>query len=465
MLKIILKNQIQLKDPPIGLTNTLIQNLKIPNPKFIEAQKLGYSIYGVDQYINNFSFDLNNNLLIPRGYRRELLSILKDMKISYTIEDKRTKFPYINLDSSKIKYRPYQHDAVTELISHPEGILVAPAGSGKTVMGLSLIPLLGQSTLWITHTGPLLTQTLFRAKTFLPELEVGLIEEGKWKIGDILTIGMVQTLIRDPKKLIEIQNKFGLVIVDEVQHVACSTFLEIIARLNPYYLYGLTATPYRRDKLETIMFQTLGSPNTTISTEEVVREGGIIIPTVRYKTIHSKRITTNNIQMILKEDIINNTQRNRIIVSDILEEAINNNFCIVISDRRNHCEMLYDLISTGWEHTGIATGKYSKKYVQEQVDRFNKKEITVLITTSQLLGEGFDVPFINRAFITMPFRAEAKATQILGRIQRTYPGKKDAIIYDYIDVDIGVLANQFYSKYGNCRYKAYTRLGANIEPY
>ena len=464
MLEIIIKNQIQLKNSPIELINVLIQDLKVPNPKFLEAKRLGYSTYGVDQYINNFSFDLNNNLLIPRGYRRKLLSIIKDMKISYTLEDKRTLFPYIDINSTQIKYRKYQTDGVISLVSQDEGILVAPAGSGKTVMGLSTIPLLGQPTLWLTHTGPLLVQTSDRAEKFLPSIKIGTITEGKWNLENILTIGMIQTLILNPKKLALIRDKFGLVILDECQRCPAVTFREIIIHLNPYYLYGLTAIPCRRDKLETIMFQTLGPPNTTIPIEKVAEHGGIIMPTVKYRAIHSKRIDTNNIQNILKEHIVHNVSRNRIIVSDVIKEVVNNNFCIVISDRREHCEILYDLISVGWEHTGIATGKYSKKYVQEQIDRYNKKEITVLVTTFQLLGEGFDVPFINRAFIAMPFRAEGKAVQLIGRIQRSAPGKKDSILYDYVDVDVGVLANQFYSRTGDCRYRAYERLGANIEP-
>jgi len=464
-LEIVIRNKIQLRNSPLKLNEVLIQELKTPNPKFLEAQKLGYSTYGIDQYIINFSIDLHNNLLIPRGYRRRLINLLKEMSIEYTIKDERTIFPYINVDSSEIVYRPYQIEAVVKLMSENEGMLVAPAGSGKTVMGLSLIPLLGQPALWITHTGPLASQTKAMANKFLPSLNVGTIEEGKWDLGDVLTIGMVQTLIRAPKKLASIQDKFGLVIQDEVHHCPATTFSEVISQLNPYYLYGLTATPYRRDKLENIMFQTIGPLVSRIPIEKVIESGGIILPVVRYKTIHSKRIDTNKIQMILKDYIVNNLKRNRIIVSDILEEAVSNNFCIVVSDRREHCEILYNLISVGWEQTGIATGKYSKKYVQEQVDRFNKKEITVLVTTSQLLGEGVDVPFINRGFIAMPFRAETKAEQIIGRLQRTHPGKEEAVVYDYVDADIGVLANQFYSRTGDCRYRAYTRLGVTVEPY
>lgn len=463
-MEITIRNKIQLENSPPNLNETLIQELKTPNPKFLEAKRLGYSTYGVDQYINNFSIDLHNNLLIPRGYRRRLLDLLKERNIQHTIKDERTLFPYVDVGSSEIKYRTYQSGAIIKLISEDEGMLVSPAGSGKTVMGLSLIPLLGQPALWITHTGPLASQTKAMAEKFLPSLKVGTIEEGKWDLGDVLTIGMVQTLIRDPKKLISIRDKFGVVLQDEAHRVAASTFLEVISQLNPYYLYGLTATPYRRDKLENIMFQTIGPLISRIPIKEVIESGGIILPIVRYKTIHSKRIETNKIQSILKNYIVDNKERNRIIVSDILEEAVNNNFCIVVSDRREHCEILYNLISVGWEHTGIATGKYSKKYVQEQVDRFTNKEITVLVTTSQLLGEGFDVPFINRAFITMPFRAEGKAEQIVGRVQRTSPGKKEAIVYDYVDADVGVLADQFYSRTGDCRHKVYTRLGLTVEP-
>ena len=227
MINITIKNKIQIKDLPINLTNILVQGLKVPNPKFIDAQKLGYSTYNIDQYINNFSFDPNNNLLIPRGYRRELFELLKKNNAPYTTTDLRTKFSYISLDSSQIVYRPYQKEAVTELVLHDEGMLVSPAGSGKTVMGLSLIPLLGQPTLWITHTGPLLAQAKARAEEFLPGLKIGLISEGKWETGDVLTIGMVQTLIKNPEKLAEIQNKFGLVIQDECQHAPATTFSKV----------------------------------------------------------------------------------------------------------------------------------------------------------------------------------------------------------------------------------------------
>lgn len=465
-MDLILNNRIRISNPPEILKELLINRLRFINPKWSEAQEAGRSTWGINQYILNFMVLPNGDYLLPRGILYWLKNTLNELNIKFNIINEHSRFNYRIFDSSKIKYRPYQAKAVSNLISTAsEGVLVSPAGSGKTIMGLSIIPIVGQPTLWLTHTGPLAEQAKKRAQDFLPDIgNIGLIGDSKWNIGENLTIGMIQTLVRNPEKLIKIKNDFGLVIVDEAHHTSSRTFTEVVTNLNPYYLYGLTATPYRRDKLEPLMFQALGEIKTVIPIEEVAKHGGIILPKVKYRTVNSKKIDGNNIQDILKI-IIDNKARNHMIVSDVIKEAVEGHYCIVISDRREHCEVLKDLISIGWEKTGIATGKYSKKYVKEQVDAYNSGDITVLVATFALLGEGFDVPFLDRAFITMPFRAQAKAEQLIGRIQRFHEGKKDAIVFDYVDVDIGVLENQFYSKSKDCRYNTYIRLGVPVEPY
>jgi len=185
------------------------------------------------------------------------------------------------------------------------------------------------------------------------------------------------------------------------------------------------------------------------------------MPVVWKRVLHSKTVEGNDIQTILDKCIVHNQKRTSIIVDDVLREAKDGHFGIVMSDRREHCEILYKQISAGWEKTGIATGKYSKKYIQEQVAAFNEGRITTLVATSQLLSEGFDVPFLDRAFICMPFRAESKTEQLIGRIQRFFPGKTDSIVYDYDDVDIGVLHDQLVNKKQG-RMRVYKRLGIDI---
>jgi superfamily II DNA or RNA helicase len=462
-MEVIIENRIRIKNPPDILKHLLVEKLRIPNPKYAEAQASGRSIWGLDPFITNFIILPDDSIVIPRGLREWLLLKIKELNLELILIDKRTKFDHIEINSSMIKYRQYQFDAVLNMTSSSsEGILVAPAGSGKTIMGLSVVPLLGQPTLWITHTGPLADQVVERAKAFLPDIgEIGTIGAGKWDIGKVLTIGMVQTLVKDPEKLIGLRDSFGLVIIDETHHVASRTFTEVVCNLNPYYMYGLTATPYRRDGLEQLMFQAIGLTTTTIPIKSVEKYGGIIIPTIKPIYVPSAVVEGNDLQRIIKKYIVENKFRNDMIVKDVLREAKDGHYCIVLSERVRHCEILYEIISNLWPKTGIATGKNTKKVIDTQIRMLENDEITVLISTYSLLSEGFDVPKLDRGFLASPFRTEARCEQLMGRIQRTSPGKSESIIYDYVDKEIGVLYNQFSSQKQG-RIRVYKRLGAEI---
>ena len=466
-MEITISNKIRIKNCPPTIQEQLIDILKVENPKYNDAVAKGRWVGKLKPFLMNFDILPDDSIRIPRGMRLPLLDMIGG--VDHTIIDERAYHGYADVNSAVIQYRPYQERAMTAMYQAEEGLLVAPAGSGKTVLGLSMIPLYGQPALWLTHTRQLAYQALDRIKQFLPGMEegdVGLLGDGKWKPGKWITIALIPTLVRRPAEVHAMRNDFGLVVLDEAHHCPASTFLQVMSSLNPYFMYGLTATPYRRDKLEEMMFQTIGPEIIRIPVSEVEDVGGIIMPKVLYRTVHSKPIHGNNIQAILKDNIVPNSKRNGMIVGDVLREASEGNYCIVVTDRKAHAEILYELISVGWEKTGIATGNYSKKYVTETAELLNSKEITVLVCTFALLGEGFDVPFLNRAFVTMPFRAEGKVEQLVGRIQRTADGKNDSIVYDYVDVDIGVVQNQFYTKSKNdCRYNAYSRLGLEIEPY
>lgn len=472
-MEIEISNRISVRNAPQSILDGLVSYLTISNPKYEDALRQGRKGWGIDPFIYNFGH-IHGGIIIPRGCRVRLLDLTKSEGINdVEVIDNRTRFKWREIESSGITYRSYQSKPMTDLSIKEEGLLVAPAGSGKTVMGLSLVPLFGQPTLWLTHTDRLAKQVLERVKTFLPGLveeDMGLIGGGKWKIGKIFTVGMVQTLVRREEELDHLKNLFGLVILDEAHHCPASTFLKVISHLNPFYLFGLTATAYRRDRLEIIMSQALGETIAVIKSSEVEKAGGIMVPTVKYRSIRLKKrlkeddpARGSNTQAIMKAHIINNGERNNIIVGDVVREALLGNYCIVVSGRKIHCETLYNLISIGWKKTGIATGSYTVKYRDEQVRRFYDNEITVLVTTFELLGEGFDVDFLNRAFIATPFRARGRTEQLAGRLGRTAEGKKDAIVYDYVDVDIGVIRDQFFSTRGG-RHKTYKELGMHIEP-
>jgi len=357
--------------------------------------------------------------------------------------------------SSNIVLRPYQAPAKFNILKHPNGVLVAPAGSGKTVLGLEIFATLRQPMLWLTHTKNLAAQVRDRIlgtdkdPPLLNDVskdDIGMIGAGQWKIGKKITIGLVQTLVRNIDKLHEVGREFGLVIVDESHHVPASTFLKVLQYFYAYYMYGLTATPYRRDKLEQLMFAVLGNPNAKISRKDVKKAAGIMTPQVILRNIPSLIYEGNDYNEVLKDFVIPNEQRSNLIVEDVVREAQAGNYCIVICTRKIYCEILHEKILRYWKKAGIANGDYPNKHNKEQVERLKDDEITVLTTTFDLLGEGFDEKKLNRAFIALPFRERVRVEQAVGRVQRTCVGKTDALVYDYIDYNIGILNNQAKSR-------------------
>jgi len=463
-VRIEIGSRIGLIDIPSEMRSWFIQHLTFPNPKYDDALNRGRYLGNLEKFIYMFE-TLPNGIVIPRGWLQIVEGSLINKGYGIEIIDRRVLMDPTNVDSN-ITLRPYQGPAKQRLLENPNGLLVAPAGSGKTVLGLEVFATLRQKMLWLTHTKRLAAQVRDRILgddenppllSNVEEDDIGLIGSGKFKIGNKITVALVQTLVRRLDMLPEIGREFGLVIVDECHHVPATTFIKVIQHFYAYYLYGLTATPYRRDKMENLMFATLGHPTAEIKRSDVRKARGIMTPSFIVRKPPSVVHEGNDYQEIIKDLVLPNELRSTMIAMDVIAEAKEGNYCIVICTRKVYCEALLKKISQGWKKTGIATGDYSGKQNAEQVKRLEDDEITVLITTFELLGEGFDVKKLNRGFIALPFRERARVEQAVGRIQRTCSGKEDAILYDYVDENIGVLNNQFLN-----RSRVYSMLGMKI---
>ena len=463
-MKLIIDNQLRMLSAPEELTSWFALQLTFDNPLYLEAVKHNRYIGKLHPYIYMYK-PLPNGIVLPRGYLQLIEDSMIGRGLGLHITDNRVLSAPIFVKSN-IVLRPYQKEAKLALLSHPNGMLIAPAGSGKTILGLDIFASVHQKMLWLTHTNRLANQVIERMvgtnelPPIFPDInrkEIGFIGGGKYSIGDRITIGMIPTLVRRKVELPEIGRKFGLVIIDEAHHVPASTFLKVLEHFASYYLYGLTATPYRRDSLEDIMFAGLGLANSVISRKQVKKEGGIITPTVIKRSVATTRCDGNDFHYIVRELLIPDDHRLIMIVTDILREAYKGNYCIVISTRKAYCEMIYGLVNKHWVKSAIATGDYTRKHNDAQVVKLESGEATVLVTTFELLGEGFDVQKLNRGFIALPFREKTRVEQAVGRLQRTCEGKIDAKLYDYVDVNIGILNNQYIH-----RANVYKALGMKI---
>jgi superfamily II DNA or RNA helicase len=460
-MKIEINSTLRIHNAREFITELVAEELTIDNPKHKEAVDAGRSTWGIDPIIKNFSVDAFEVIHLPRGYKDRLLFLAEHNGIPVELIDQRTVVPIIGTHEHIIDLRDYQYSAVQELASYSEGTLISPAGSGKTIMGIALIVMSGQKVLWITHTKQLAHQFIERAKQFITNLsedDIGHISSGVWHVGDKITV----SLIRSKDKLKEISKDFGMVIVDECHHVPATTFSEVINNLNPYYLYGLTATPFRRDNLEKMLFQNIGPMRHAVARKSVALGNRIITPTVKVVRLNTNPLQGETHNEILKS-LVENEERSNTIINDVLFESNLGNVCIVVTDRKAHAEILFNKLTKAGAKVGIATGAYNDKFRETTLLALENKEINVLVCTAALLGEGFDYAPLNRLFIGLPFRNAVKCEQFVGRVQRPCEGKTDSFIYDYVDDTHGLTRHQFKNS-GNkgCRYNVYKKLGCIV---
>jgi superfamily II DNA or RNA helicase len=135
------------------------------------------------------------------------------------------------------------------------------------------------------------------------------------------------------------------------------------------------------------------------------------------------------------------TERNVLIASDVAREtASNDGICLVLSDRKAHCENLRALLKYRYKiNSELLTGDLNMDDRQKVILRLNKSEAKVVIATGQLVGEGFDCRNLSTLFLATPIRFSGRVIQYLGRVLRPAPGKTVARVFDYVDIHVDTL--------------------------
>jgi superfamily II DNA or RNA helicase len=413
----------------------------------VEATNFGRPTRGIKKNIQNYTED-GKILNAPRGYLNRLLKVIEQQghqanEIWATVQHQPT-FP-----PKSIKLRDYQGPWVDNVLLCNQGIGQAPAGSGKTQCALEIYARLGQPCLWLTHTNRLMIQSAQRARDCLG-IEPGFIAAGKANPAHF-TVALVQTMISLPEDYLS--DYFGLIIVDEVHHSPADQMSKVISRFNAHYKYGITATPYRSDGLETLMFQHFGDILATIDRKQLRDAGHLLTSDI------IQRPTTFNYPYNptsykfgykqLEKALYKDKNRNALIIGDVLVEATNeNNTCIVLVKTIEHGEELYSDLSIilGGESVDDGVGLvHSKMPAKRQAlvfERFSAGKLRVLVATYRMLAEGFDYQPTNRIFLTAPVVDRSLIEQACGRGERSSPGKRDAFVFDYTDPKVSVLNRQ-----------------------
>lgn len=459
---ITIEEKAMLHIPKKGLNartlNTIKRISSTYNPKFYQNLHLHLSVYGVPRVLCE-NIENDYDIYLPRGLKERLLETNDEQLITY--HDQREKGNPIDI-SFKGSLRSEQQIAFDQLLEHDIGILEAIPGFGKTIIGLYIMSIIQRSTLVIVHNKELFHQWKDKIDEFIdyPSAKlkrdhyIGEYHGNKKRLKYHIDIALIQSLSKiEDMSMIQ---KYGLVLIDECHHASSDTYRTVLRHINAKYIYSFSGTPERKDKLEKVMQMYLGDIVYKVDKQEMIRKRNyeqLLIP--RMTTF---KIIDEDLSFVeIANELYQNQKRNHLIIQDIIQEIKDNKNIIVLTDRKEHIQILYNQLQYYDYDIYCMSGDTSLKERKLIKDKINESNHYILIATSQLIGEGFDLPSLNTMFITMPISFKGRVAQYVGRLHRDYDHQDYVKVYDYVDINVKLLQNMFQK-----RLKAYKNEGYKV---
>lgn len=438
-MKITLSSVIRVEEPTGRLLAWAKETLTLPNPDYLKKSRMGKWTGNTPREIRLYSMD-GDALILPFGTARSVWGFVGDEDTVISAFPQKHEILY---GGAEVPLYDYQREAVGHCLIAKYGILQSAAGSGKTQMGIALAKQLGRRTLWLTHTLDLLRQSKERAERYIPEDLIGTIESGRVNVGKGITFATVQTMAR--MDLSPWRDTWDVIIVDECHRVtgtptAVSQFSKVLGQLKARHRFGLSATVHRADGMIAATKALLGDviyqvPDSAVA-DKVMKVK--VLPVGTGTGITPDCLGPDG--MVQYSRLINHMcedeDRCRLIVDTITENR--NHSCLILSDRVGHLQRLMSLLPVDMRRNavmvdGSMTTKAAKQYRAQAIEDMRTGRMRYLFATYSLAKEGLDVPRLSRLFLTTPQKDYAVITQSIGRVARTFDGKPDPVVIDFVD--------------------------------
>ncbi len=472
--------------PQTGFSPKALNQIKrlaaFKNPEFYKSQAMRLSTFNKPRVIS-CSDEIGDYLCLPRGCEPELRNLFSEINVKTNWVDKRNHGRKIDVNFVGI-LRGDQPVAVAELLKHDTGVLCGTTAFGKTVAALKLIAERKVNTLILVNKISLIEQWKNKIAEFLviheklsddePDKKignkknkgvVGQMGGGKHSLNGIIDIAVMQSLNR----LGEVQDcvkDYGMVIVDECHHVPAFSFEMILKSINAKYVYGLTATPTRKDGHHPIIFMHCGPIRFRDDAKKQAEKRPFehyIVP--RFTSFRIHKLTEQEekdwtIQELYAE-IVTNEIRNQQIVNDVIACNQQGKNCIVLTERIEHVKILSKMLQNKISDVISVTGGMGAKSTREIIGNIAsapaEKPLTI-VATGRFIGEGFDEPRLDTLFLAMPISWKGTLQQYAGRLHRLFVGKTEALVYDYIDIHVRMF-ERMYTR----RLSGYAAIGYKVK--
>ncbi|TFV57004.1 hypothetical protein E4P41_14980 [Geodermatophilus sp. DF01-2] len=280
-----------------------------------------------------------------------------------------------------------------------------------------------------------------------------------------MDVATLQTLARDDD-VAGWTRDYGLVVVDECHHVPAAAFEHAVRQVPARRWLGLTATPYRRDRLDDLIALQLGPVRHTLVPAPAGTPEGRSADTpepvlhvhatgFRY-TGDADPSAPGGIAAVYRE-LVADDARTRQVTDDVIAALARGRHCLVLTQWTDHRDRLAAALrEDGHEPVVLRSGMGARVRVaaSTQLDPRPEGPPLLVVATGPYVGEGFDCPALDTLFLAAPVAFRGRLVQYAGRVLRPHPGKATAEVHDYHDVATGVLASSLAK-----RAPGYTSLG------
>ena len=447
----------------------------IDNPEFFKNKAAGRSNYYNLRTVSTWS-ETNGYIRVPLGLLETISDKARMSGITVDILDKRSHGTPIRVNF-KGELRQQQELAASKLDKYENGVLNAATAFGKTVLAAYMVSQRKVNTLILLESTALLPQWIREFEQFLEIDEtppvystptgrkkthdsvIGTLKAGKDKTTGIIDFALIGSAYHKGNYFPNIDS-YGMVLVDECHHIASPQGQALMQRIRAKYVYGLSATPSRSDRLDDIITMLLGPVRHKYTAKEQADEQGLdrfVIP--RFTRVVN--ITGEQLDIHKADELIStNENRNEQIVQDTVQAVSNGRTPVILTKLKKHAEDLRKQLEGSADHVFLIYGGQSEKLNQEiKAEMFSlpREKTMILIATGQKIGEGFNFPRLDTLMLAAPIKFEGRLTQYVGRLNRIYEGKKNVMVYDYVDAHIGFFDRQYKS-----RLTTYRKLGYKV---
>jgi superfamily II DNA or RNA helicase len=262
----------------------------------------------------------------------------------------------------------------------------------------------------------------------------------------------------------DIVGEYGYLIVDECHHISAVSFEQVVRQSKARYITGLSATVVRKDGHHPIIFMQCGPVRYRVDARQQAKKRPfdhmvLVRPTSFRLPARLQDTASYSIQEVFSL-LSQDEERNELIVQDVVAAAQAMRFPVLLTERREHVDVLANLLSPHIQNVIVMRGGMGKRQrlqLAEQIASLPADQSRVIIATGRYLGEGFDNDQLDTLFLGLPISWRGTLTQYAGRLHRLNEAKKEVIIYDYVDVHVPTLAKMHAR-----RRAAYKAIGYEI---